>query len=266
MGGIGAVAEPLVVIFLLFGGTYLNRTSSTGRKHSLDLRRVSADSSHRLQDVEGRPVSPSVHNNQEPKWRERTVGFGGWRKKVVTPNTRQFRDYFLSRLLEKFPFLVECWYWALIYWVSRVLLAFDQNLFADRSFRRPSHRRLNPCRQHVGKRLRTHSILGAWGKCSVCFRAGKERHGLYVPKGGSYKLVMMLDKPTICHSKHTIAKSVKGDLSLSTSGVPTAIVVPSAIPMTFSALWPTSQDAPDVLENISHRRIDIYMESSDDDS
>jgi hypothetical protein len=41
----------------------------------------------------------------------------GYRKEIVSPNTRQFQDYFLSRLLKKFPFLVEAWYWALIYWV-----------------------------------------------------------------------------------------------------------------------------------------------------
>ena len=36
----------------------------------------------------------------------------------MSPNTKRFQDYFLSRLLKKFPFLVEAWYWALIYWVS----------------------------------------------------------------------------------------------------------------------------------------------------
>jgi hypothetical protein len=44
----------------------------------------------------------------------------GMKKEVVSPNTRQFQDYFLSRLLKKFPFLVEAWYWALIYWVSLI--------------------------------------------------------------------------------------------------------------------------------------------------
>jgi hypothetical protein len=42
------------------------------------------------------------------------------RKDVMSPNTRRFKDYFLSRLLQKFPFLVEAWYWALIYWVSNL--------------------------------------------------------------------------------------------------------------------------------------------------
>jgi hypothetical protein len=38
----------------------------------------------------------------------------------MSPNTKRFQDYFLSRLLKKFPFLVEAWYWALIYWVSKL--------------------------------------------------------------------------------------------------------------------------------------------------
>ena len=42
------------------------------------------------------------------------------KKEVMSPNTKRFQDYFLSRLLKKFPFLVEAWYWALIYWVSKL--------------------------------------------------------------------------------------------------------------------------------------------------
>jgi len=48
----------------------------------------------------------------------------GLKKEVVSPNTRRFQGYFLSRLLKKFPFLVEAWYWALIYWVYQLGRAF----------------------------------------------------------------------------------------------------------------------------------------------
>lgn len=41
MGGIGAVAEPLVVIILLFGGTWINRNFDTGRKRPQAYRRTS---------------------------------------------------------------------------------------------------------------------------------------------------------------------------------------------------------------------------------
>jgi len=122
MGGIGAVAEPLVVVALLVGGTWINRDFAPGRRRRpRDVRRVSGDA--RIGEVEGevvesRSASPSLLGDQEPMWRMRTIGAWGLRKEVVTPNTRRFKGYFLSQLLERFPFLVECWYWTLIYWVS----------------------------------------------------------------------------------------------------------------------------------------------------
>ncbi|RFU33759.1 hypothetical protein B7463_g2546, partial [Scytalidium lignicola] len=115
MGGIGAVAEPLVVIFLLFGGTWINRDFDPGRKSLQAYRRASQED-----DLESRSSSPSLLVTQEPHWRTQSLHFFGWQKEVVTPNTRKFKGYLLSRLLEKFPFLVECWYWALIYWVYQL--------------------------------------------------------------------------------------------------------------------------------------------------
>lgn len=131
MGGIGAVAEPLVVIVLLFGGTWINRDFDPGRKRRRpgDARRVSDDLSLRGLEEEGliesRSSSPSLLPEQEAKWRKRTLGVWGWKKEVITPNTRKFKGYFLSRLLEKFPFLVECWYWALIYWVNLFFFSYQ---------------------------------------------------------------------------------------------------------------------------------------------
>jgi hypothetical protein len=126
MGGIGAVTEPLVVIALLVGGTWINRDFNPGRRRRpRDIRRGSDDARVHGEttaltedDIESRSASPSLLGNQEPKRRTRTLEVWGMRKEVVTPNTRRFKGYFLSRLLERFPFLVECWYWALIYWVS----------------------------------------------------------------------------------------------------------------------------------------------------
>ncbi|KUJ24669.1 uncharacterized protein LY89DRAFT_663391 [Mollisia scopiformis] len=123
MGGIGAVAEPLVVIALLVGGTWINRDFEPGRRRRPnDTRRISNDATYRdiEEDGEARSTSPSLLVTQEPEWRTRTLGAWGIKKEVTTPNTRRFRGYFLSRLLEKFPFLVECWYWALIYWVYQL--------------------------------------------------------------------------------------------------------------------------------------------------
>jgi len=149
MGGIGAVAEPLVVIGLLIGGTWLNRDPEPGRSQLPSYRRTaSASSSRRISnddienggmvesptsissllsqedgdsDFEGvlkrRSTSPSLLGDQEPKWRKRTLKIWGLSKQVETPNNRRFKGKLVSRVLEKYPFLVEVWYWGLIYWV-----------------------------------------------------------------------------------------------------------------------------------------------------
>ena len=49
--------------------------------------------------------------------RLRKLRLFGWERDIITPNTEIHKDRFLSRVLARFPFLVEVWYWALIYWV-----------------------------------------------------------------------------------------------------------------------------------------------------
>jgi hypothetical protein len=135
MGGIGSVAEPLVVVTLLIVGTWTNRDFDPGRRKPQHARRISSDvdadgpnarwprsrETDTLLDGEdlesGRSTSPSLLPTSEPKWRRRRLGIFGVETQIVTPNTRRFKGYLLSRLLERLPFLVECWYWALIYWV-----------------------------------------------------------------------------------------------------------------------------------------------------
>ncbi|KAF2111479.1 integral membrane protein [Lophiotrema nucula] len=135
--GAGALVEPLVVVTLLFGGTWVNRNTDyrifdrrrsppssprSSSPSSIESGRSSPRSSSSLLD---RASSPSLLTPQEPKWRRREVRILGIRKEVVSPNTRRFQGYFLSRLLMKFPFLVEAWYWALIYWVYQLGRAFS---------------------------------------------------------------------------------------------------------------------------------------------
>ena len=107
----GAIAEPALVIFLLFGGTYLNRTWSNESS-------VSAYTEIKHDELMGRAekgaVGPVVDDDG---WRHRKIGLSGWRCNVRTPDTQIFQDRFLSRILRRFPFLLEVLYWALIYWV-----------------------------------------------------------------------------------------------------------------------------------------------------
>jgi hypothetical protein len=124
--GAGAFIEPLVVVTLLFGGTWVNRNTEYRLFNRRRIYTHSPRSSSPSSSIEsGRSsLSSSVSllsQDDEPKWRVREINIMGFKKEVVSPNTRQFQDYFLSRVLKKFPFLVEAWYWALIYWVSTSL-------------------------------------------------------------------------------------------------------------------------------------------------
>ncbi|GME43832.1 hypothetical protein GTA08_BOTSDO04135 [Neofusicoccum parvum] len=139
--GAGAFIEPLVVVGLLFGGTWVNRNSdyrlfasSRPARRSTHVRSGSPDSLESGMEsptatdglLSPRASSPSLlATNTEPKWRKREIKLLGFRTSATSPNTRVFQDRFLSRLLQKFPFLVEAWYWALIYWVYQLGRAFS---------------------------------------------------------------------------------------------------------------------------------------------
>lgn len=136
--------EPLVVVVLLFGGAWINRATSVPLRRKSYLRtdyfphRRSADAPRRStdsalhsptsktgllddedDDIERRPMSPSLLAQEQERWHTRTIYLFGVKKEVVSPNTARFRNRFLSRVLRKFPFLAECWYWALVYWVCK---------------------------------------------------------------------------------------------------------------------------------------------------
>ena len=135
--GVGAFLEPLVVVSLLLGGTWVNRNPDFrifGRRRSRSRRssppRPSSPSSSSSGSGSGssssfdsgRLSSSSAGSlldgvDEHPTWRKRELRLFGLRREVVSPNTKRFQGYFMSRLLKKFPFFVEVWYWGLIYWV-----------------------------------------------------------------------------------------------------------------------------------------------------
>jgi hypothetical protein len=123
-----------VVVVLLFGGAWINR-SRDGAFNVPPVRwRAAYDPfSKDEEDLDfaqarltpsKRSLSPSLLPSQESAWRDRQIRLFGYRKIVHTPNTAVFRNRFLSRVLRKFPFLAEAWYWALIYWVYQLGRAF----------------------------------------------------------------------------------------------------------------------------------------------
>ncbi|EEP76677.1 conserved hypothetical protein [Uncinocarpus reesii 1704] len=143
---VGAFLEPLVVVTLLFGGTWINRERDVARSYSRTSSLSNSPRESPLSDEESGPPQPRLHTtdvkspcltggqprSQSPSllagheqcWRQRTIGLFSWRKEVITPNTAVFRNRLLSRLLHNFPFLVECWYWALVYWIYQLGRAF----------------------------------------------------------------------------------------------------------------------------------------------
>ena len=125
--GAGVYLEPLVVITLLFGGAWINRSRDNtfppqpipraANKPSL-MNEEHLQVKAALLTPSKRSLSPSLLPSQESTWRNRDLMLLGHRRIISTPNTAVFRNRRLSRLLGRFPFLVEAWYWALIYWVG----------------------------------------------------------------------------------------------------------------------------------------------------
>jgi len=147
---VGAVVEPLIIVSLLAGGTLVNGDKSRAtspstsshrpdpwqdieyalkdnhaphEEYGLDDQRAkelnrsrssSASTSTIWHDVDdgkaGSGSGPSLR-------RKRTLRFWKWQCEITSPNTEVHKDRFLSRVLKRYPFLVEVWYWALIYWV-----------------------------------------------------------------------------------------------------------------------------------------------------
>jgi hypothetical protein len=131
--GVGAFLEPLVVVGLLFGGTYINRDSSYKFTWKAQPRQHAPKV---VLDEEELPTSPASWATEDPllsasqmsspsllpvdiesKWRTREFELWGFKRKVTSPNSRVFKDRWFSRVIQKFPFLQEAFYWALIYWV-----------------------------------------------------------------------------------------------------------------------------------------------------
>ncbi|KAN0072968.1 hypothetical protein V8E54_009082 [Elaphomyces granulatus] len=134
--GVGAFIEPLVVVVLLFGGTWINRDTIQQNCLSCQSDRCwtcswptsvkSNPSISQWKDPSAKApsASPSLLTCRESCWRKREIQLLSWSVEVTSPNTAPFRYRPLSRLLRKFPFLVECWYWALVYWTYQLGRAF----------------------------------------------------------------------------------------------------------------------------------------------
>lgn len=126
--GPGAILEPAAVVFLLVTGCLVNRRikkpssvifASPGW---LNRSKEDEESWHdAVYHAVNTPLPPSPGRRENIKLcRTRTLNLWWFEATVTSPDTRLFKERWFSRVIEKFPFLVEVWYWALIYWVSVV--------------------------------------------------------------------------------------------------------------------------------------------------
>ncbi|KAI5815463.1 PAP2 superfamily-domain-containing protein [Pyronema omphalodes] len=118
--GADAFIEPLVVAGILTFGVLINRR----RKDVSILQAFWTDpyGEPELPDCQG--VSPATSTalipGIEPQWRKRD--FFKWT--IKSRNTARWKDKRFSRFLAKFPFLIEVWYWLLVYWIYQLGRAF----------------------------------------------------------------------------------------------------------------------------------------------
>ncbi|KAK7044753.1 PAP2 superfamily-domain-containing protein [Favolaschia claudopus] len=109
MSSFGAFAEPAIVLSILTAGVVLNRRrdhdASSPLSSSSEPLLATGDSLFRDREVFGR----TVRSRNTAVWR----------------NTR------VSRFLRRFPFLVEVWYWLLVYWTYQLARAFTAVTLKD---------------------------------------------------------------------------------------------------------------------------------------
>ncbi|KAJ7634933.1 PAP2 superfamily-domain-containing protein [Roridomyces roridus] len=104
----GAYAEPALVVSILTAGVLLNRR----------------------RDGDSPPMSPSSEpllSTGESAYRQREF-FG---RPIKSRNTAVWRHTWVSRILRRFPFLVEVWYWLLVYWTYQLARAFTAVTLKD---------------------------------------------------------------------------------------------------------------------------------------
>lgn len=126
--------EPLIVLSILGGAMFLTRRRNFqifGKRkegyHNSYLDSNSSDSTEDLLEYDSDndddsqdPLSASKHLSK----RRRCCGLV-----ISTPNSSRFSGHIHSRILQKFPFLVEMFYWVVTYLFYRLTKVFSQIIF-----------------------------------------------------------------------------------------------------------------------------------------
>lgn len=128
-------AEPLIVMTILFGAMWFTRRRDFSiRKSRPGLYKSYLDDpdSARSSD-ELLHYDPVNEDDKQPEYaaithqpkRRSILGFS-----VVTPNSSRFKNNIHSRVLQRFPFLIEMFYWVINYSFYRMTSVLSQRLFA----------------------------------------------------------------------------------------------------------------------------------------
>jgi hypothetical protein len=131
-------AEPVIVASILFGACYYTRRRrfnvlSKQSRYSPLLDQDSNSSQEGLMDEEREERDDDsvdsdyqVSTSKNPSKKRRCCG-----TTVFTPNTSRFANNWQSRVLYKFPFLMEMFYWIITYFIYRLTHILSQALFSD---------------------------------------------------------------------------------------------------------------------------------------
>ncbi|KAK4236410.1 PAP2 superfamily-domain-containing protein [Achaetomium macrosporum] len=235
---IGAILEPLVVVSLLAFGTIINRNkgssswpfsarrpepwqhikySSDSEDDDIEAGRGRKDEITLLPPPSSRSSSGSDttlaedgFNKRTSPWRPRKLRFMGWEREVMTPNTEVIKGRFLSRVLQRFPFLVEVWYWALIYWVYQVGRAFTAVTLKEST--------VNTARVHALQVIHVEQRLGIfiepavqrWFLESPALMRWTNRVYSFIHIPGTILFLIVLYNVTTARPKHKLQKE-QGD-------------------------------------------------------
>ena len=123
MGFLG-LGEPSLGTLIILLGAWINRDFTTPAPRS-DLCEYRDDAEHGsglydAPNIKREPSSPTLSPSRHDKWRHRELSAFGLQATLWTPNTTPFETRLLSRLLLRFPFILEIIYWALIYSVYQM--------------------------------------------------------------------------------------------------------------------------------------------------
>ncbi|OAP65772.1 hypothetical protein AYL99_01744 [Fonsecaea erecta] len=125
MGFLG-LGEPSWGTLIIFLGAWINRdfTTPVARSRQGSSVELVDDVDHEMglgfRETLGSgdsPSTPSPNAARQGQWRHRELSLLGLKTTVQTPDTAVFRNRMSSKVLLRFPFLIEIVYWALIYGV-----------------------------------------------------------------------------------------------------------------------------------------------------